>query len=246
MPVSRSRPSSGPGPTSPGRSWSGGCSSYEVETAQERQGHPLVPGRRRAEHNDAGPSDGRAASRGIVCGAHNFAVGDFVVVALPGAVLPGGFAIAARKTYGHVSDGMICSARELGLGDDHAGIMVLTGRRAPGCRAADAAAVLQLRDDVLDIAVTPDRGYCLSIRGLARESAQADGRRLHRPGGPADPGRGGDGLPGPIGVRRPARCSSPSASPGSTRPGRARAGWPAGSSWPGCGRSRWPSTSPTT
>ncbi len=114
---------------------------------------------------------GEAEPRGIVCGAHNFEVGDAVVVALPGAVLPGGFAIAARKTYGHVSDGMICSARELGLGDDHLGILVLREPDlAPG---QDAAAVLHLRDDVLDIAVTPDRGYCLSIRGLARESAQA-------------------------------------------------------------------------
>ena len=63
------------------------------------------------EHNEPGGDP-----RGIVCGAHNFVVGDLVVVALPGAVLPGPFAIASRKTYGHVSDGMICSARELGLG----------------------------------------------------------------------------------------------------------------------------------
>ncbi len=132
-----------------------------------------------AEHN------GSEGDRGIVCGAHNFAVGDLVVVALPGSVLPPStssgqgpstssgqaFAIAARKTYGHVSDGMICSARELGLGEDHAGIMVLT---EPGLEPGDdAAEVLQLREDVLDIAVTPDRGYCLSIRGLAREAAQS-------------------------------------------------------------------------
>ena len=116
---------------------------------------------------------GEAEPRGIVCGAHNFSSGDFVVVALPGSVLPGGFAIAARSTYGHVSDGMICSARELALGDDHAGILVLTGDDlVPG---ADAAEALQLHDEVLDIAVTPDRGYCLSIRGLAREAAQAMG-----------------------------------------------------------------------
>ena len=134
------------------------------------------------EHNDPAVSDGEGgdtpASRGIVCGAHNFAVGDLVVVSLPGTVLPGGFAIAARKTYGHVSDGMICSARELGLGDDHAGIMVLHPDAEGGAEpvpGADAADVLHLRDEVLDIAVTPDRGYCLSLRGLARESAQATG-----------------------------------------------------------------------
>ena len=112
---------------------------------------------------------GEESPRGIVCGAHNFAAGDLVVVALPGAVLPGPFAISARKTYGHVSDGMICSVRELGIGDDHEGILVLPGDSAtPG---HDALAVLGLRDAVLDIAVTPDRGYCFSIRGLAREAS---------------------------------------------------------------------------
>jgi phenylalanyl-tRNA synthetase beta chain len=122
---------------------------------------------------DVGPHNDRSGSRSVVCGAHNFEVGDFVVVALPGTVLPGGFGISARKTYGHVSDGMICSARELGLGDDHSGILVLDeADLAPG---ADAAPLLQLRDEVLDIAVTPDRGYCLSIRGIAREAAQAFG-----------------------------------------------------------------------
>jgi phenylalanyl-tRNA synthetase beta chain len=113
---------------------------------------------------------GEAEPRGIVCGALNFAVGDLVVVALPGATLPGGFAITARKTYGHVSDGMICSARELGTGDDHTGILVLTGAHEVG---SDAAAPLGLRDEVLDIAVTPDRSYALSIRGIAREAAAA-------------------------------------------------------------------------
>ena len=114
---------------------------------------------------------GEDEPRGIVCGAHNFAAGDLVVVALPGAVLPGDFAISARKTYGHVSDGMICSVRELGIGDEHDGILVLPPESAkPGDDPFD---LLGLRDAVLDIAVTSDRGYCLSIRGLAREAAAA-------------------------------------------------------------------------
>ena len=120
---------------------------------------------------------GEPQPRGIVCGAHNFAAGDLVVVSLPGAVLPGGFAISARKTYGHVSDGMICSVRELGIGDEHDGILVLPpDAGSPGDDAADA---LGLREAVLDIAVTPDRGYCLSVRGLAREAAIALGAPFH-------------------------------------------------------------------
>ncbi|WP_166355321.1 phenylalanine--tRNA ligase subunit beta [Phytoactinopolyspora limicola] len=133
------------------------------------------------EHNaDRGAEGVASPSRGIVCGARNFEVGDLVVVCLPGAVLPGGFAISARKTYGHVSDGMICSERELGLGDDHAGIIVLDPDA--GSPGDDAAAVLHLRDDVLDIAVTPDRGYCLSVRGVAREAATAYGVAFRDPG----------------------------------------------------------------
>ena len=114
---------------------------------------------------------GELAPRGVICGARNFESGDHVVVALPGAVLPGGFEITARKTYGRVSDGMICAEDELGLGTDHNGIMVLpeqvNGR--PQVLGADAMEVLQARDEVLEIAVTPDIGYCLSMRGIARE-----------------------------------------------------------------------------
>ncbi len=125
--------------------------------------------------------------RGIVCGARNFAVGDRVVVALPGAVLAGGFEIGARTTYGQVSDGMICSARELGAGDDQLGILVLPRDAEVG---ADAARLLHLRDSVLDIAVTPDRGYCLSVRGVAREAATALGAAFRDPADvplPAEP-----------------------------------------------------------
>ena len=70
-------------------------------------------------------ADGGASVRGIVCGAANFEVGDKVVVSLPGAVLPGNFVISARSTYGHISDGMIASGRELNLSDDHDGILRL-------------------------------------------------------------------------------------------------------------------------
>lgn len=134
---------------------------------------------------------GEAEPRGIVCGAANFAVGDHVVVALPGAVLPGGFAISARSTYGHVSDGMICSARELGLGDDHTGIIVLdAGEGSPG---DDAARLLGLRDDVIELEVNPDRAYALSMRGVAREVAIAYGLPFADPAAAlpaADPGEG--------------------------------------------------------
>jgi phenylalanyl-tRNA synthetase beta chain len=108
--------------------------------------------------------------RSVVCGATNFSVGDRVPLAVPGAVLPGDFRITARETYGRVSDGMICSARELGIGADHSGILVLDPDAPLG---ADAVEALGLRDTVLDIAVTPDRGYCFSVRGVAREAATA-------------------------------------------------------------------------
>ncbi|MFS0899842.1 phenylalanine--tRNA ligase subunit beta [Mycolicibacterium litorale] len=114
---------------------------------------------------------GEPELRDIVCGATNFAVGDLVVVALPGTTLPGDFTIAKRKTYGRTSDGMICSTAELNLGADHSGILVLPpGTAEPGTPAAD---VLGLDDVVFNLAITPDRGYCLSVRGMAREIACA-------------------------------------------------------------------------
>ncbi|KQV76661.1 phenylalanine--tRNA ligase subunit beta [Aeromicrobium sp. Root344] len=118
------------------------------------------------EHND---DDG---ARGIVCGAHNFVEGDLVVVSLPGTVLPAlGFEITARKTYGHVSDGMICSSTELGLPGDASGIIVLDPDSAtPG---DDAIALLGLGDEILDLEVNPDRGYALSMRGVGRDTALA-------------------------------------------------------------------------
>ncbi|MET8397954.1 phenylalanine--tRNA ligase subunit beta [Streptomyces sp900116325] len=128
---------------------------------------------------DVGSANGTGEPQEIVCGARNFAVGDKVVVVLPGAVLPGDFAIAARKTYGRTSHGMICSTDELGMGDDGThGIIVLPPEHEVG---TDAIELLELVDEVLDIAVTPDRGYCLSMRGVARETAIAYGLPLRDP-----------------------------------------------------------------
>ncbi|WP_432106263.1 phenylalanine--tRNA ligase subunit beta [Streptomyces sp. bgisy091] len=128
---------------------------------------------------DVGTANGTGEPQEIVCGARNFSVGDKVVVVLPGAVLPGDFAIAARKTYGKTSHGMICSTDELGMGDDGThGIIVLPPEYEPG---TDAIELLELVDEVLDIAVTPDRGYCLSMRGVARETATAYGLPLRDP-----------------------------------------------------------------
>ena len=115
-------------------------------------------------------------SRGIICGAHNFVPGDLIVACLPGAVLPGDFAIAARKTYGHKSDGMICSAKELGLGEDHSGIIVLSDLGLTGEPGDDAIKLLGLDQVTLDVNVTPDRGYQLSMRGIGREYAQMKGQ----------------------------------------------------------------------
>ena len=112
-------------------------------------------------------SDG-ASTREVICGAVNFAVGDRVAFAPPGAVLPGGFAIGEKKAYGRLSQGMICSAAELAIGDDHSGIVVLPPDAPLGAGFAGYAG---LADQVFEISVTPDRGYALSIRGVARELA---------------------------------------------------------------------------
>ncbi|WBU38871.1 phenylalanine--tRNA ligase subunit beta [Homoserinibacter sp. YIM 151385] len=124
---------------------------------------------------------GEDEPRGIVCGAGNFLVDDKVVVTLPGAVLPGPFPIAARKTYGHVSDGMIASAKELGLGEDHAGILRLVELGIDAAPGADAIQLLGLADAAVEINVTPDRGYAFSIRGVAREYSHATGAAFRDP-----------------------------------------------------------------
>jgi phenylalanyl-tRNA synthetase beta chain len=129
---------------------------------------------------DVGDANGTGDPQWVVCGAHNFGVGALVVVVLPGGVLPGapgsgGVEISARKTYGHVSSGMICSAKELGLADDTlssaGGIIVLP--HDAGEPGDDAFGLLHLRDDVIEFEINPDRAYALSLRGIAREAALA-------------------------------------------------------------------------
>ncbi len=132
-------------------------------------------------------ADGGGDVRGIVCGASNFEVGDKVVVCLPGAVLPGDFKIAARSTYGHTSDGMLASGRELNLSDDHSGIIRLHELGLDPKIGTDAVELLQLAEQAAEVNVTPDRGYCFSIRGIAREFSHATGGEFRDPIGNAHP-----------------------------------------------------------
>lgn len=193
---------------------------------------------------DVGQANGTGEPQEIVCGARNFAVGDKVVVVLPGAVLPGDFAIAARKTYGKTSHGMICSGDELGMGDDGShGIIVLPPEHEVG---TDAIELLQLVDEVLDIAVTPDRGYALSIRGVARETATAYGLPLRDPALLDVPQPNAFGYP--VQVSDPMGCDRFTARTvtGLDPDARSRSGSRAASRRRACARSRSPSTSPTT
>jgi phenylalanyl-tRNA synthetase beta chain len=152
---------------------------FEVESIQEQGADikgPLVVGKvlsieelsgHRKPIRYVGLNVGERKTRYVICGARNFKVNDLVVVALPGAMLPGNFTIAARQTYGKVSDGMICSAKEIGISDEYAEIIVLP----EGKIGQDALALLDVSDVIFDISVNPDRGYAMSIRGLARELA---------------------------------------------------------------------------
>jgi len=114
----------------------------------------------------------------IVCGAPNVAAGQRVPVALVGTTMPGGMVIKKAKLRGQPSHGMICSERELGLGEDHDGIMVLPESFRIGARLVDE---LDLDREVCDIAITPNRADCLSVLGLAREVALAFGLPLTMP-----------------------------------------------------------------
>ncbi|HEX7254859.1 MAG TPA: phenylalanine--tRNA ligase subunit beta [Gaiellaceae bacterium] len=131
---------------------------------------------------------GEGEPRQIVCGAWNFGEGATVAVALPGAMLPGGQRLEEVKLRGESSSGMILSERELELGTDHTGILVLEDGPEPGTPLAD---VLPLGEEILEIETTPNRADLLSIYGLAREVAAIFGGEL-RPMPGTDPGRAAD------------------------------------------------------
>jgi phenylalanyl-tRNA synthetase beta chain len=130
---------------------------------------------------------GEGTPRQIVCGAWNFGAGATVAVALPGAVLPGGQKLERAKLRGAVSDGMILSERELELGAEHGGILVLDDGPEPGTPLAD---VVPLGDDVIELETTPNRPDLLSVHGVAREVGALYGLPLE-PWPGTDPQRDG-------------------------------------------------------
>src|SRR5712671_5185320 len=118
--------------------------------------------------------DGSGTKRQIVCGATNYKVGDKVLLALPGAKLPNGTEIRKSKLRGVESEGMLCSAIELGLGQDAAGLLILAPEAKIGAPIAD----LFPGDTILDVEITPNRGDLLSHFGLAREIAALTDKKL--------------------------------------------------------------------
>ncbi|MDQ1504116.1 MAG: phenylalanyl-tRNA synthetase beta chain, partial [Actinomycetota bacterium] len=148
---------------------------------------------------DVDPGDGNAVR--VVCGAHNYVVGDIVPWAPPGAELPGGFKLERRKIRGQFSDGMLCASDELGLSDDHSGIMILSPDTPLG---EDLRTVLGLDDIVFDLEITPNRPDAMSIAGVARDLAAA----LHVPFSLPRPAAAGviDLDPATLIVDAPDRC----------------------------------------
>jgi phenylalanyl-tRNA synthetase beta chain len=124
---------------------------------------------------------GDGPNRQIVCGAKNIAVGDIVPVALPGAILPGNFAIKETQIRGVESHGMLCSAKELGVADDAEGILQLPKSAPLGQPVASLIGSSAEDDPILEFELTPNRGDCLSVVGLAREIAPLLKTRLREP-----------------------------------------------------------------
>src|ERR1700761_3449990 len=149
-----------------------GVITAQVITVEELTGFKKPIRYCRVAVSDAELSADPETLTGVICGAVNFAPGDRVAFATVGATLPGGFEITEAKKYGRISQGMICAVDELAIGEDHSGILILPPGTPLG---VDFTTYAGLRDDVLDITVTPDRGYAVSVRGVARELASAYG-----------------------------------------------------------------------
>ena len=196
-----------------------GVITAQVITVEELTGFKKPIRYCRVAVSDAELSADPETLTGVICGAVNFAPGDRVAFATVGATLPGGFEITAARKYGRISEGMICAVDELGIGEDHSGILILPPDTPLG---VDFAAHAGLRDDVLEITVTPDRGYAVSIRGVARELASAYQVPYTDPAltfVPGEDATGGDAGPG-------ARTAS--SGPGSSGTGSSGTGtWPA-------------------
>jgi phenylalanyl-tRNA synthetase beta chain len=127
---------------------------------------------------------GAADPVGIVCGAPNARAGLWAPVALPGARLPGGLKIRKSRIRGQESSGMLCSARELGMGEESDGLLELDGTSAAGTPLGE---VLDLHDTIIDVDLTPNRGDCLCLEGIARDVAAVSGQRLQHRQVPAVP-----------------------------------------------------------
>jgi phenylalanyl-tRNA synthetase beta chain len=183
----------------------------------------------------------------IVCGAMNFALGNHVPLAPVGAVLPGGFEIAQRKMRGVTSNGMLCSARELGLGDDHRGLMMLDGLIDPRVGRVCSRLWYHSPTSVFDISVEGNRPDAWCVRGVARDLATRLGRTLRAPplaepnaATRATPSRGRYRRP------RPVRATDRVGAAPRRRCVPRRRGWPARVRVPACARSPTWSTRPTS
>src|SRR4051794_22210042 len=162
----------------------GALENFVVGRVLEREQHPDAD---RLSVCQVAVGEGDVST--IVCGAPNVAAGQTVGVALPGAVMPDGTRLKRAKLRGVPSNGMILAEDELAIGQDHAGIMVLSEDLEPGTPLAD---VLPISSDVLELAITSNRPDCLSIYGAAREVHAATGAPLKAPPWLDDPGTPGE------------------------------------------------------
>lgn len=146
---------------------------------------------------------GEGDMRQVVCGAPNVRAGLVTAIALPGSTMPGGFKIKPAKLRGEKSDGMLCSAKELGIGDDHGGIIELPEDMAVG---QPLVAALELKDIMVEVDLTPNRSDCASLLGIAREVGGFVGKQVEPPVSGELPALVGDALPFAVEVEDAEAC----------------------------------------